>query len=80
MPEKYIELNAFLKLKGFATSGGRAKLLIQSGRVLVNGVPETQNKKKLIEDDSVECNGQKFKVKKEECRMEKKDKKNEKIS
>lgn len=50
----YIELNAFLKLKGFASTGGQAKQLIRSEAVLVNGDVETRNKKKLIVGDDVQ--------------------------
>ena len=50
---KYIELNAFLKLKNIATTGGQAKILIRSGNIKVNGNVETRNKKKLIANDVV---------------------------
>ena len=50
---KYIELNAFLKLKNIATTGGQAKVLIRSGNIKVNGNVETRNKKKLIANDVV---------------------------
>ena len=58
----FIELNAFIKLKGFATTGGRAKLLIRSGVVSVNGAVETRNKKKLVDGDKVEIEGKMFVV------------------
>ena len=57
-----IELNTFVKLKGFATTGGRAKLLIRSGVVSVNGVVETRNKKKLVVGDKVQIEGKMFVV------------------
>ncbi|RME77691.1 RNA-binding S4 domain-containing protein [Candidatus Woesearchaeota archaeon] len=60
--KEYIELNAFLKSKGLATTGGQAKLLIRSGAVKVNGVVETRNKKKLRDGDVVEVEGNVFKV------------------
>ncbi|HZX45207.1 MAG TPA: RNA-binding S4 domain-containing protein [Candidatus Nanoarchaeia archaeon] len=44
---EYIELNAFIKMKGFAATGGQAKVLIRSGAVKVNGQVDTRNKKKL---------------------------------
>ena len=59
---KYIELNAFVKLKGLAATGGRAKLLIRSGTVLVNGVVETRNRRKLVADDKVSVEGKEFVV------------------
>lgn len=62
MDKDYIELNAFVKIKGFATTGGQAKLLIRSGAVKVNGEVETRNKKKLLEGDIVEYEGNKYAV------------------
>ncbi len=56
MTEPYIELNAFLKVKNLATSGGQAKVLIRSGAVLVNNVPETRNRRKLVVGDHVSYN------------------------
>jgi len=54
---QYIELNNFIKINNLASTGGQAKLLIRSGKVLVNGVVEIRNKKKLILGDKVECEG-----------------------
>ncbi len=62
-PEKYIELNTFIKLQGLATTGGQAKNLIRSGAIMVNGTLETRNKKKLQENDIVEYEGKKYHVK-----------------
>ncbi|PIN87896.1 RNA-binding protein [Candidatus Woesearchaeota archaeon CG10_big_fil_rev_8_21_14_0_10_32_24] len=59
---KYVELNTFLKIVGLATSGGEAKQLIQSGEILVNGVSETRNRKKLVVGDRVTFKGQEFDV------------------
>ncbi|MFA5797881.1 MAG: RNA-binding S4 domain-containing protein [Candidatus Woesearchaeota archaeon] len=53
MDDPYIELNAFLKCKGIVPTGGQAKTLIRSEAVLVNGVIETRNKKKLRVGDKV---------------------------
>ena len=58
----YIELNAFIKLKGLASTGGQAKILIRSGHVYVNGKVETQNKKKLKNGDLVSVKGEGFMV------------------
>jgi ribosome-associated protein len=62
MPAGYIELNAFLKLKGLAPTGGQAKLLIRSGAVLVNGSVETRNKRKLHAGDVVRVNEKEWTV------------------
>ena len=58
----YIELNAFLKINGLATTGGQAKLLIRAGEVFVNGQVETRNKRKLHMGDIVEYQGKKYVV------------------
>jgi ribosome-associated protein len=51
-PEPTIRLDQFLKRCGVAT-GGQAKLLIQSGEVLVNDEVETRRRKKLRAGDEV---------------------------
>lgn len=47
----FIKLEGLLKLAGMTTTGGEAKDLIQSGRVLVNGAPCTMRGKKLRPGD-----------------------------
>lgn len=59
----FIELNVFIKKLGLAATGGQAKILIRSGNVLLNGTPETRNKKKLFDKDVVEIDGKKYVVK-----------------
>lgn len=49
-----IELYKLLKFEGLAASGGEAKALIAEGRVLLNGVVETQKRKKLVSGDCIE--------------------------
>ena len=53
-----IQLDQFLKLHGLVGTGGQAKLVIQDGLVLVNGMTETRRKKKLRQGDEVTFNGQ----------------------
>ncbi len=53
MEPDYIELNTFLRVHKVEVTGGKAKLLIRSGAVKVNGVVETRNRKKLFENDKV---------------------------
>lgn len=62
MDKDYIELNAFVKIKGFAPTGGQAKVIIRSGAIKVNEIVETRNKKKLREGDVVEYVGKRFTV------------------
>ncbi|WP_010584126.1 RNA-binding S4 domain-containing protein [Schlesneria paludicola] len=48
-----ITLDQFLKQSGIVGSGGQAKILIQEGEVLLNGVVETRRGKKLSPGDVV---------------------------
>jgi len=66
--EPYIELNVFLKKHNLATTGGQAKVIIQSGAVKVNKEIETRNRKKLHANDIVEFENKKYKVAEELCR------------
>ncbi len=60
--EQTIRLDHFLKLAGAVGTGGEAKLLIQNGEVLLNGKPETRRRKKLQLGDTVEVNGDEYKL------------------
>jgi ribosome-associated protein len=55
--DDYVELNVFVKLKLLLPTGGQAKLLIRDGKVIVNGVVETRNKRKLHKGDKVRVEG-----------------------
>ena len=48
-----IELCQLLKFAGLAESGGAAKQLISDGEVRLNGVVETQKRKKIMAGDKV---------------------------
>ncbi len=50
---EYIRLDALLKLSGEADTGGMAKVMVQSGEVLVNGEVCTMRGKKLRNGDTV---------------------------
>lgn len=52
-----IELCQFIKFGGLTESGGEAKVLIGAGQVQLNGVVETQKRKKLVAGDRVTVNG-----------------------
>jgi ribosome-associated protein len=60
--KEVIQLDQFLKLQGIVGTGGQAKLVIQGGKVLVNGEVETRRKKKLSHGDKVTFKGQTFVV------------------
>ena len=55
-----IRLDAFLKLTGLVDTGGQAKLLIQEGRVLVNGEVCPMRGKKLYPGDKVSLGDREF--------------------
>lgn len=57
-----IKLDQFLKLVGVAATGGQAKLMIQGGDVLVNGMLETRRGRKLVSGDRVTVGEQTFAV------------------
>ena len=59
---EFIKLDSFLKFAMAAETGGEAKLLVQEGRVLVNGEVCTQRGKKLRPGDRVEVGGVKYAV------------------
>ncbi|MGC1396468.1 MAG: RNA-binding S4 domain-containing protein [Coleofasciculaceae cyanobacterium] len=52
-----IKLDQFLKWVGAASTGGEAKIMIQSGRVKVNAQTETRRGRKLVSGDQVMIQG-----------------------
>ena len=62
MGEPYIELQILLKVKGVVSTGGQAKVMIQSGVVSVNSEIDTRVRRKLVVGDVVKVNGMEFVV------------------
>ncbi|MBR7070815.1 MAG: RNA-binding S4 domain-containing protein [Clostridia bacterium] len=60
--EDFIKLDAALKLAGFVSTGGHAKMMIQDGAVTVNGEVCTQRGKKLRLGDQAKFDGQTLKI------------------
>lgn len=58
----FIRLCDLLKYSGAAETGGQAKLVIQSGEVLVNGEVCTMRGKKCRPGDTVELDGQTIEI------------------
>ncbi len=58
----FIRLDAFLKLTGMVDTGGQAKVLIQMGKVSVNGQVCTMRGKKLFSGDEVTYLERSFRV------------------
>ena len=61
--DEFIKLGQVLKLAGLVDSGVEAKIVIQDGKVKVNGAVETQRGKKIVNNDKVSYNGNTFVVK-----------------
>lgn len=59
---EYIRLDNLLKYAGVCMTGGEAKLLIESGTVLVNGQPCAMRGKKLRPGDRVQAGNQSLTV------------------
>jgi ribosome-associated protein len=51
---EFIELHKLLKLLDLVDTGGQAKMLIQDGLVLRNGVIETRKRAKIVKDDTIQ--------------------------
>lgn len=60
--DEFIKLGQALKVAGLVESGVDAKFVIQDGLVSVNGEVETQRGKKLHEGDTVQFDGQEFRI------------------
>ena len=61
--KNYITLQQFLKVNDIVQSGGEAKMMIQNGKIHVNGEIEERRGRKLYEGDSVMVLGKKYIVK-----------------
>lgn len=55
-----VELYKILKFEGLVSNGGQAKAAVAAGQVLVNGVVETQKRKKIMSGDTIEFNSNKI--------------------
>jgi len=60
--QEYIQLNNLLKFLDFVNSGGEAKLRIQDGEVVVDGVVEFRVRNKLRKGAVVEFDGNKITI------------------
>lgn len=56
--EEGLTLTDALKMTGIVSTGGEAKVRIQSGEILLNGEIETRRKKKLQAGDIIEALGE----------------------
>ena len=60
--DEFIKLGQVMKLGGMVGSGVEAKMVIQDGKVLLNGTVETQRGKKLHHGDIVSFNGETIRI------------------
>ena len=60
--KNYITLQQFLKMKGIASTGGQAKIMIQNSEILVNGETEERRGRKLYSGDRVEAEEKEYLV------------------
>ncbi|MDO8909360.1 MAG: RNA-binding S4 domain-containing protein [Pseudohongiella sp.] len=57
-----VELYKILKFEGLLPSGGEAKAAVAEGQVRVNGVVETQKRKKILNGDTIEFGTEKLRI------------------
>ena len=57
-----VELYKILKFEGLVASGAEAKAVVADGQVTVNGMVETQKRKKIVSGDIIEFAGQTLKI------------------
>lgn len=60
----FIRLDALLKFEGLAETGGHAKILVQEGKVRLNGAVETARGKKIKPGDTVTFHSVDYRIKK----------------
>jgi ribosome-associated protein len=61
--KEHVELFKILKFEGIASNGAEAKDMIAAGTVLVNGIIEKRKRKKMVAGDTIELNGEIFRLK-----------------
>lgn len=57
-----IELYKILKLEALVYGGGEAKMVIAEGLVKLNGITETQKRKKVLAGDTIEFDNELFMI------------------
>lgn len=63
LDSEYIELVKLLKLLRIAETGGHAKMMVETGEVLLNGKPEFRKRAKLRPNDVIETMGETIRIK-----------------
>lgn len=57
-----VELYKILKFEGLVGSGAEAKAVVAEGQVLLNGVVETQKRKKILVNDVIEFASEQIRI------------------
>ncbi len=57
-----VELYKILKFEGLSASGAEAKQAVADGLVKLNGVLETQKRKKIVAGDIIEFDGESYQI------------------
>ena len=60
--DEFIKLGQAMKLAGVVETGVDAKIVIQEGRVKVNGETDTRRGRKLVPGDRVDFEGSEFEI------------------
>lgn len=55
-----VELFKLLKFEGLVATGGEAKMVIDEGLVVVNGLPEMRKRRKMMSGDGFEFDGESY--------------------
>ncbi len=63
LTSEYIELIKLLKLLRIAETGGHAKIIVEDGEVLLNGIQEFRKRAKLRSGDKIEVFGEEILIK-----------------
>lgn len=62
LKSEYIELIKLLKLLGIAETGSHAKIMVENGEVLLNGIREFRKRAKLRGGDKIEVFGKEITI------------------
>ena len=62
LTSEYIELIKLLKLLRIAETGGHAKIIVEDGKVTLNGIQEFRKRAKLRAGDKIEVMGEEIRI------------------
>ncbi len=62
LTSEYIELIKLLKLLRIAETGGHAKIIVENGEVMLNGIQEFRKRAKLRPGDNIKVLGETIQI------------------